>query len=166
MGFLRENFTEPIWHAGHLQKLGNSHFHGGGQNAKFALQQGPWETLERERERERERETSLMSRIEWRRDIFLSWLLNWDCLFVERGGAWACTVLYDLWGYGGRFFFFTCLILYTLVCRVFHVMHHAIIVGASRVPFVSKPMPLRVLLHVQRWKAKFTILTMLLLQRI
>ena len=132
MRFLREKFTEPIWHAGHLQKLGNSHFHGGGQNAKFALQQGPWETLERERERE----TRLMSRIEWRRGIFLSWLLNWDCLFVERGGAWACMVLYDLWGYGGRFFFFTCLILYTLVCRVFHVMHA---IGASRQKYPMFP---------------------------
>jgi hypothetical protein len=51
--------------------------------------------------------------------------------FCRKGGT-ACMVLYDLWGYGGRFFFFTCLILYTLVCRVFHVMHAIIIVEALR----------------------------------
>lgn len=44
--FLREKFTEPVWHASHLQKprfqVGNKRrINGGGQNAKMTLQQGP-----------------------------------------------------------------------------------------------------------------------------
>jgi len=50
-GFLRDRFTEPVWPTGHLQLspfwvIPNIPFNGGGQNAKMAMEQDLWETLE------------------------------------------------------------------------------------------------------------------------
>jgi len=45
-GFLGDRFTEPVWPTGHLQLSPNIPFNGGGQNAKMAMEQALWETLE------------------------------------------------------------------------------------------------------------------------
>lgn len=53
----RDRYTEPVWHADHLQNHHVCRHNGGGQNAKMSMEQDLWESQESKRKAQRNRDS-------------------------------------------------------------------------------------------------------------